>query len=72
MELFKFFSKLIQLKLKIDIKYSHLYDFYFLALADGPPNFFGSHLLGSVTKSVLSYYKRTDLISRLEASSTYF
>ncbi len=51
---------------------NHLYDFYFLALAEGPPNFLGSHLLGSDTNKVLSYCKNFILISLLEASSTYF
>ena len=50
----------------------HLYDFYLLDLAPAPPNFFGSHLLGSATNKVLSYCKSASLISLFDCSSTNF
>jgi len=43
-----------------------------LALAPGPPNFLGSHLLGSATNNVLSYYKSNSFISLFDDSSTNF
>lgn len=76
----KIFNKIDELNIKniiisfynLIIKIFHLYDFYLLDLAPAPPNFFGSHLLGSATNKVLSYCKRASLISLFDYSSTNF
>ena len=50
----------------------YLYDFWKRARAPRPPNFLGSQRRGSATRRDLSNCTRVSLISRLEASSTYF
>jgi len=48
----------------------YIYVTFSIYLSFIPPNFFGSHLLGSATNKVLSYANKISLISLLETSST--
>ena len=53
-------------------KAAQRYDFWNLARAPGPPNFLGSHNLGSATNKLLSKCNNFYLISLLLLSSLYF